>query len=208
MQIKTLQKVSKKTKLMKNETQTLKELLETMGTAERVNRKRVSNFVLENKELFPVLLKIVFETSYKLHYKAAWTLEFVLKDNLEWLVPHLDFFTNNIQILSHQSAIRPISKICKWLAISYVKKENQYFVKTINQKHLDKLVETGFDWLIGEHKVAAKAYTMESLYLFGKLQKRDLEWVHIELRNIITQNIINGSPAYKTQGKMILKLLK
>ncbi len=178
-----------------------------MGVAKRINRQRVADYFLGHQEDLPLLLEIVFETDYKLHHKAAWTLEFVLEKNLNWLVPHLDYFTKNLHKLTHQSSIRPIAKICQWIANAFVKKQQPLFIDNLTLLHINQLVEVGFDWMIGNHKVATKAYTMATLYYFGKLPLEKLNWVHAELKNIILQNIQTGSPAYKSQGKKILRLL-
>ena len=65
------------------------------------------------------------------------------------------------------------------------------------------MIATGFDWMISDQKVAVKAYSMETLYIFGK----ENPWVHKELQLILEQEISNGSPAYKARGKKILNWL-
>jgi len=185
----------------------IKILLDGMGIAERANRQRVADYFLSHHEDFHLLLEVLFETNYKLHHKAAWTLEFVLEEKLEWIAPHFDYFTKNIKHLSHQSSIRPITKICKWIAHAYVKKENPIFIQSLSIQNINEIVEAGFDWMIGNHKVASKVYTMVALYYFGKLPLEDLNWIHPELKHIILQNISIESPAYKSQGKKILGLL-
>ncbi len=192
---------------MKTTKKDIKLLLDGMGVAERKNRQRVADYFLTRQEELPLLLEIIFETDYKLHHKAAWTLEFVLEKNLDWLVPYLDYFTQNLHQLTHQSSIRPIAKICQWLAYAFVKEQQPLFVRNLTTLHINQLVETGFDWMIGNHKVATKAYTMATLYYFGKLPLEELNWIHPELKNIILQNIQTGSPAYKSQGMKILKLI-
>ena len=51
----------------------------------------------------------------------------------------------------------------------------------LTTNHIDTIVETGFDWLITPQKIAVRAYTMNTLYLFG-LEK---EWIHPELKHLI-----------------------
>ncbi|NOR27345.1 MAG: adenylosuccinate lyase [Lutibacter sp.] len=174
--------------------------LENIKNAKRENRLRVANLVIENKELFKYLLEIVFEFDNKLSIKAAWVLEFVCAEKLNWLAPHLNYFTENISNVKFDSAVRPMSKICEFLAKDYTSKNNSIIKSEINSIHIEKIIETGFDWLIGKQKVAVKAYTMEMLFLFGKKEK----WVHKELQLIIQQNMINESAAYQARGKKIL----
>jgi len=174
--------------------------LRTMENASRLNRLNVANLVLENKLLFKYLLEIVFEFDNKLSIKAAWVLEFVCAKKLEWLAPHLTYFTQNINKIKFDSAVRPISKICEFLAKDVSATPNSTIKNSITKVHIKKIIETGFDWLISNHKVAVKVYTMEMLFLFGE----NYNWVHIELQLIIQKNIINESPAYQARGKKIL----
>jgi hypothetical protein len=99
--------------------------------------------------------------------------------------------------------VRPIAKICEFLAKEYVA-NNQSIASKISKKHINKIVETGFDWLISNQKVAVKAYTMEMLFLFGK----NIDWVHNELELIIQQNITKEIPAYQVRVKKILIWIK
>lgn len=187
-------------------TDKIKKLLDTMGPASRVNRTKIADYIIENENLFSALIETIFETEYKYHHKAAWVLELILDDNLEWIIPHLDFFTNNLSILKNQSAIRPASKICKWIAIAFDKKTISK--NELRKTHIENIVEAGFDWLIENNKVATQAYSMSFLFLFGKQKKSNFNWIHKELKNILTQNIPSESPAYKAQGKHVLKIMK
>ncbi len=177
--------------------------LNNLGPALRLNRQRVSNLVLENPKLFPFLIDIVFEVDNKLSIKAAWVLEFVLTEKLDWIAPYLDKFTKNISKLYLGSAVRPAAKICQFIAKDYTLKNNSIFKDILTKEHIDNIIETGFDWMISKHKVAIKAYTMTTLFLLGK----NYDWVHQELKLIILQNIPKETAAYKARGKMTLDLI-
>jgi hypothetical protein len=178
--------------------------LETTVDARRESRLRVASNILENKLLFPFLLDIVFNVNNKISIKAAWVLEFVCQEKLVWLSDYLDYFTTNLNRVKYGSAVRPLSKICQFLAHAYNSKTPSSIKENLSKKHKDLIIETCFDWLISTHKVAVKVFAMESLYLFGS----DYEWVHRELALIIQQNIICESAAYKARGGKLLKLLK
>ncbi|HEY9169907.1 MAG TPA: adenylosuccinate lyase [Lutibacter sp.] len=177
--------------------------LNHIENAKRVNRLRVANLVIDNKELFPYLIEQVFEIDNKISIKAAWILEFVCAERLSWLVPHLNYFTENIGKVKFGSAVRPLSKICGFLAKSYTSKNNSLNKIELKKNHTKKIIESGFDWLIGKQKVAVKVYAMETLFLLGK----NIDWVHPELKLIIELNITKESAAYKAHGKKILSLL-
>ena len=178
-------------------------LLETKVSSYREIRERYAMHILSNHNLFLPLLKIAFDVNNKTSIRACWVLEFVLREKLDWIYPHLDFFVANISNVHFDSSTRPIAKICEFLAKDYTSKKESEIKKHLTTKHIDTIIETGFDWLISDQKVAVKVYTMESLLLFGK----EKDWVHDELKLIIQQEIMNGSPAYKSRGKSILKRL-
>lgn len=184
--------------------QELIKLLETKVSSYREIRERYAMHILSNKDLFLPLLKIAFDVNNKTSIRACWVLEFVLREELDWIVPHLDYFITNISNVQFDSSTRPISKICEFLAKSYTSKKETAIKKHLTKKHIETIIETGFDWMISDQKVAVKVYTMEFLLLFG--QEKD--WVHDELKLIIQQEIMNGSPAYKARGKSVLKRLK
>jgi hypothetical protein len=169
-------------------------------TGHRVNRQKHADEVLANTELFPDLIRLCFQISDKNSSKACWILEFVCYQKLELLEDHLDFFCSHIKELKDESAIRPAAKICQLLVLShYKKKEIQ-----LSEKHLEEIIESSFDWLINDIKVAPKAYSMRTLYLLG--QQHD--WIHPELKTIITKDFPNHSAAYKAVAKEVLKKIK
>ena len=177
--------------------------IDSIENAKRVNRLRVANLVLKNKKLFHHLLEIVFEVNQKTSIKAAWVLEFVCAEKLDWLAPHLNYFTKNISKVKFDSAVRSISKICNFLALAYSSKKDSLIKELLTKTEIDTIIETGFEWLIGDHKVAAKAYAINALFLFGK----NCPWVHEELKLILQQTITKESTAYKARGKITLHLL-
>jgi len=181
----------------------LEKLLESNVNSYREIRAKFAAHILSNHDLFLPLLEISFDVNNKTSIRACWVLEFVLREKLDWIVPHLDYFIDTISKVHFDSSIRPISKICEFIAKDYTSKEETKIKKYLTEKHIETIIETGFDWLISDQKVAVKAYTMTTLYLFGK----EKNWVHNELKLIIQQNIMDGSPAYKARGKNILKRL-
>lgn len=184
--------------------QELIKMLETKVSSYREIRERYAMHILSDQNLFLPLLNIAFDVDNKTSIRACWVLEFVLREKLNWAYPHLDYFVENIPKVHFDSATRPISKICEFLAQDYTSKKETEIKKYLTKDHIDSIIEKGFDWLISDHKVAVKVYSMESLFLFGK----EKNWVHDELKLIIQQEIMNGSPAYKARGKSIFKRLK
>ncbi|GGG99821.1 hypothetical protein GCM10011416_17810 [Polaribacter pacificus] len=179
--------------------------LQSMENAKRENRDKVANIVYNNNELFPHLVSLTFLVDDKISIKATWILEWICTHGkLHLLYPHLDAFTQQIATVKFDSAIRPCSKICEFLANEYQTKNDSTIHKYLTDKHINAIVETGFDWLITPQKIAVRAYTMQSLYLFGL----KLAWIHPELEHLISSKIIHESKGCKARGKKILELIK
>lgn len=183
----------------------LLEQLNNLETAKRENRQRIANIVLEQPFLFEELVTITFWIDKKISIKAAWVLEWICThQNLDFILPYLNEFTSKISSLKFDSAIRPCAKICEYLATAYYAKSANKTKETLTLVHIDAIVETGFDWLITPQKIAVRAYTMNTLYLFG-LEK---EWIHPELKHLIETKIIHESKGTKARGKHVIKLIE
>ncbi len=172
--------------------------------ASRENRLKYAKIVLNDLSLFPKLVDILFMVDDKVSYRAAWVFEFVCTDYIYAIVPHLDTFTNNLKRLNFDSAVRPVAKVCEIIAKTYYSKQANTLQKTLNSKHIEDIVEACFDWMISKHKVAPKAYSMETLYLFGN----ELKWIHKELVLIIEQDFASQSAGYKARAKRTLNKIK
>ncbi len=84
--------------------------------------------VIREPELIPLVLNILFRTDDKRSPRAAWMLEFVARDNLELLIPHLDRITSEMHKVHLDSAVRPMAKICECLVEAYYSK-NENVIK-------------------------------------------------------------------------------
>lgn len=173
-------------------------------TALRENRLKYANMVLADMSLFPKLIDILFMVDDKVSCKAAWVFEFVCADYLYAIVPYLDRFTNNLKNIRFDSAVRPVAKVCGFIANDYFSKKPNTIKKTLSPSHKELIVEACFDWMISKHKVASKVYAMETLYLFGK----ETDWIHTELALILEQDFPTQSAGYKARAKRTLKKIK
>lgn len=181
------------------------EELQNLGNAARENRQRVANIVLANPKLFEPLVQVTFQVNQPISVKAAWVLEWICTHhNLNWIIPQLTLFTQNIQYLTLDSAIRPCAKICEHIANAYYSKNDYEIKQRLTEEHIQAIIETGFDWLITPQKIAVRAYTMNTLYLFGL----ENNWVLPELKHLIETKIIHESKGTKARGKHILNLIE
>ncbi|SEB40509.1 hypothetical protein SAMN04489761_0501 [Tenacibaculum sp. MAR_2009_124] len=179
-------------------------ILNDVVNASKVNRTKAANIVLNDETLFKELVNFVFQVENKLSIKAAWILEWICTHHgIDYILPHLDIFTKSISTLKFDSAIRPCAKVCERLAMAYDSKNDNNTKTSLKESHINLIIETGFDWLISDQKIAVRAYTMNALFLFGK----EKDWVHPELKHLITSKIIHESKGTKARGTQILYLI-
>ncbi|WP_281540433.1 adenylosuccinate lyase [Maribacter aestuarii] len=170
----------------------------------REKRSEMAQLIVNNPQLVAPLLKIAFTINDPISSKACWILEYMAKEKLSYLYNHLDLFTSKITEVHLDSSVRPVAKVCEYLIISYFSEVKNEINKVMTANHLERITTACFDWLIGNHKVAAKAYSMTCLLLLGK----KYSWIHPELQLILEQNYAAGSAAYKARARMTLAKIK
>ena len=166
------------------------------GTAHRISRDATKDFVLAHPEYLGDLFTIACNSKDKNHYKALWIIELISVKKPEILTPYIDQFCVALPFYTIERAIRPSAKICFQMVNS------KKVVLTEPQEQ--RLIETCLDWLVTNVKVAPAAFAMRSLYLLGIKH----EWVHEELRLLLSKTIEHPTPGYKVVVKELLKRLK
>lgn len=156
--------------------------------------------ILAEPESLEALLQIGVRRQDAIGSRAFWILEFVYKASPVLLHNHLDTFCEGLGALREESSIRPAAKICELLVKAYYGKQQQK-APPLTPRHQEQITAACFDWLIGPHKVAPQAYSMETLYLLG----RDVPWVHPELKAILDQRYARGSAGYQARARKILE---
>ncbi len=179
----------------------LKSLNYVDGT--RAKRIEVTQVILNNPHLVTPLMAIAFEDDRVYSSKACWILEFIAKKDIHLILLYIDDFTLGISKVHLNSSVRPMAKICEILMTAFFSKSKNEVQTTLKERHLDRITTSCFDWLIGEHKVAAKAYSMTCLYLMSK----KIDWIQPELQMLLEQNYHSGSAAYKARARQILTLI-
>jgi len=169
----------------------------------RDKRSEVTQLVLNNPQFISSLMEIAFEDNGVMSSKACWILEFIAKKNIQLILINIDGFTMGMSKVQLDSSVRPMAKICEILTKAFFSKSKNEVQTKLKEYHLERITTSCFDWLIGEHKVAAKAYSMTSLYLLSE----KFEWIRSELQMILEQNYSLGSAAYKARARQILTLI-
>jgi hypothetical protein len=158
----------------------------------------------DNPNLVPKLLSILFKVDDKISPRAAWVFEFMCNEDINTIIPYLDRFTSNMHKVYMDSAVRPVAKICEFLAKAYTAKTDNKIKHALSKTHKERIIETCFDYMINDEKIAPKAYSMNTLFLLGK----EYNWVHPELALILERDFQMQSSGFKARARHILEKIK
>lgn len=176
--------------------------IDAIINAKRAYRDKATEFVVNNPETFSYLIELVFENKKRASIKAAWVLELVCHENLELLIPHLDFFTENLNLIKEESALRPITKVCNFILNGdYYHPRSSKVIPILNERQANLLIENSFAWLIDDHKIATQVFAMDNLFILSK----NAEWVAQELRLVLQKETTNKSAGYQAHARKILQ---
>jgi hypothetical protein len=170
------------------------------STAHRQSRESNASLILNNRQLLPELLQIAYRIEDKNHHKASWSLELIFENDIDLLGPHLDGFCQHLPKWKTDGAVRAAAKICMMAARQHVKslETGKDFLAA---SHITAISESCFDWLIGEAKVAPKAYGIRALFALGKSEP----WIYPDLKTILSEDFFKYSAAYQAAAREILK---
>ncbi|WP_339844268.1 adenylosuccinate lyase [uncultured Dokdonia sp.] len=185
---------------------TLSELYNELAYVNHSREKRAycAQLILNEPSLMELVLEILFMVDDVRSPKAGWIAEFATKEDITIILPHLELFTTKMHTVYQDAALRPVSKICEELAISYYKMKNLQTRASLTKIQRERMVTAAFDWLITDQKVAVKAYSMTSLYYLGT----EFNWIHEDLQRIMEENYMTSSAAYKARCKHITAWIK
>ena len=120
----------------------------------REKRKYYANIVLNDATLLPTLLEVVFTVDDKISTRAAWLFEFVARENLDVILPHLDVYIEKMHTVHLDPAVRPMAKVAEYLIEAYYDKTSNKTQEKLTKKQREKITEVCFDWMISDQKVA------------------------------------------------------
>uniref|UniRef100_UPI00404B6D4C hypothetical protein n=1 Tax=Flavobacterium sp. TaxID=239 RepID=UPI00404B6D4C len=166
-------------------------------TAHRASREALVATVLEMPNPLANLLKIAANFSDKNHHKAAWAIEIIAESKPDLFQDLQPDFCAILPKIQDEQTLRPFAKSLFLLTKSQIVKFSTAQKQTI--------IETCFDWLIQDRKVAAKVYAMRTLFMLGT--QTEHPEIHPTLKSIISQDASYHSAAYKAATKDILKKL-
>lgn len=154
-------------------------------------------------QLVGVLLNAIWAEDKDGGFNASWVFDHLMRKNLDLVLPFTQDFILGIKNLTSESCIRPMAHTTQMLMESYFVRKKPNFIKALDKELLDILVEVCFDWLLEDHKVATKVFSMSCLYHLGARFK----WIHPELKSILQKTITQGTAGYQNRaGKLLHKL--
>ncbi len=156
-------------------------------------RNNLKKLVLDNPDLLVDLLQIAITTTDKNHYKAVWITEMIAETHTKLLAVFTHDLISSFSKCKHQSAVRGMSRVAYFISVSRS--------ISLTESQQEKVIETCLDWLIGDAKVAPKAYAMYTLCHFAK--KHD--WIKEELHSIVEKDFEHQSAGYKAAAKEVLR---
>ncbi len=168
------------------------------------NRLKYANIVISQPNLIPEIIGFINHIDDTQSARAAWLLEFVAREQLEVILPYLDSVLNTMPKVYLESAVRPMAKICEYLIEAYYDKSQNKIKKLLQEEHKEKIAECCFDWMINDHKIAPKAYSMNVLFLLGQ----DYNWIHPELKLILERDYHKQTAGFKARARHILQKIK
>ncbi|MBL7473151.1 hypothetical protein [Robertkochia sediminum] len=171
-------------------------------SARREEREFAAKIIQNSPEGCATLMKAILQGDREMQIKGCWVLEIVLLNDPTLLESHAKRFMNLIGNLTHGSAIRPVAKILAfWCEAAYSGKNTDYPPLDTNEP--ERMAKSCFSWMLEDHPVAVKVYSMEALFHLGK----EMSWIHPELKAYLLKHYANQSPGFQARAKRLLKKL-
>jgi hypothetical protein len=163
------------------------------SNASTLCRNGIRDFVLQNPEYLKDVVVFGTDLNDKNQYKGVWIIEMLAETHPELLLPYIDQICGVASQYKHESAIRGISRAINFLSQS--KKID------LTDEQEERFIEISLDRLIGDDKVAPKAFAMYALGHFALKHG----WIKEELQNIINKDFANQSAGYKAAAREVLR---
>ena len=160
----------------------------------RESRQYAADAVLSSEDSLALLCKQAFNPEATWHRIACAILDLACERNIAILQPYLPKFIKSLPLLTDQSAIRVMARICIMLSAQNI----------LDEKQRTQIATCCFDWLIGPYKVAAQANAIYTLIHLNRYEK----WIAGDLLPIIEKDYSAAPVSYKAAARRALKKLK
>ena len=153
-------------------------------------------------ECVGTLYRLCFHPHGTMAFRAAWVLESVAERYPDRFGTIASSFLSEIDGQLNRSCQRHFTKILMFMTAP---KAPEVYSKAIAQADRERLVETMFDWLIDSRTPVAVAVNCLDVLVYFTAE---FDWIAEELEQQIEMRIHEGSPAFDSRGKRILKKLR
>tara|TARA_R110000772_G_scaffold121726_1_gene228010 strand:+ start:126 stop:692 length:567 start_codon:yes stop_codon:yes gene_type:complete len=171
----------------------------------KTKRLEVASWVTKKPHYVREILQWNLKEESDLLIQSAYVLEIICERKAELFFKYMHLFFEGLPNIENDSALRACAKICEMLCRYHFRQEFDIFSDLLNEAERKCITECSFDWLISDQKVACQVPAMQCLYYLG--YDEDSQWIHPELKIILTQNAPIKSAGYKARARKILKNL-
>ncbi|MDC6352323.1 hypothetical protein PP178_12235 [Zeaxanthinibacter sp. PT1] len=169
----------------------------------KANRLQKAGRVLNAPELVAPLFKLAFGPEMALSYKALLILEQVAIKKPIYILQSYHESLDKLHTITEHRSVRPLARITELMLLQSFQKKDPLFLDWFGDEDLKKMTSLCFNWLIGQHKPATKAFAIHCLYLLGTR----ISWIHPELKAVIENKYADESPAFRARARHILPRL-
>lgn len=152
---------------------------------------RIATYAIQNKKQFKELMRCYMDADYRLSQRAAWSVSWAARKKPEMIQPYIGELVKRLQDdTAHPAVIRNTVRVFEELDIP-----EEYHGEVMNRC---------FQFLESPTTPAAiKAFSMTVLCHLSKYYPE----IKQELKLIIEENWDHETPAFKSRGRKILKIL-
>ncbi len=150
---------------------------------------KIVKYIGSNKERFAELMKLFFESEYRITQRAAWPMSYCVRNYPELIKPYFNRLINNLQKKGIPDAvIRNTVRLLQDVEIP--------------KKHHGKLMDICFGYI--QSTKAPVAFKAFSLTILGNLSKQYPDIIP-ELKLIIEERWEHETAAFHSRARKILK---
>lgn len=170
---------------------------ELKGRLDFFRMTELSFFTANGKVKCGDLISLCRHQDQQIAFRASWVLEFFAHDKPELFINHLPDFLVLYPKILNQSVQRCFTKILMLLTA-----KKFLVAHSISPVIFDECLSASFDWLINpKTPVAVQANALDVIFQLSPYH----DWVLEELKVILQDKLVSGSPALTSRAKRILK---
>lgn len=170
-------------------------------SSDKQSRINAGKWILQDRSAINKILNVK-EQDTSILIKLLWGLDKAVEMNPECLADFVDPYTSQLQIDTHRTIVRTLSRI-NYNFLNWVYSENNTDFG-LKDEHKNRFIEFSFQTLMKDNSIAGSAFAMSALCYFA----HEKSWVKDELLHYIQHNYSHASKGFQARARIILKDLK